>query len=243
MFVHCSVLAALANVATDAPAEVEVFLETSSTRAPIHVQLSCDCGATRCNCLKVCDCKLPTASFLELPATSNEAPRRRRRHRGKAADGERCASWERALGSQGWDAVPTEEDASFSFLEEQATTAPGLNQPMECDCEKVKCNCLRKCECDSSASAALLQSQVQQVQHLQLDHGVGNLTASRSGGPARHGSRRGGQIAMLRPQEDGDLQGEFADEPESMQWPDGQGMPPPVDPEDSRQSEGNKAAR
>ena len=168
----------------DAPADVSIFMEEMSSLAPvapIHVQLSCDCGATRCNCLKVCDCKLP-ASFLEM-STGSEP--RRRRHRSRAAGKHgTCASWERAPGESGWEAVHADDvpadDAGFSFLEEQsgATLKPGLNQPMECDCEKVKCTCLRKCECDSSAAAVSVQS------HLQLSHGLGDEPAGRGGRPS-----------------------------------------------------------
>lgn len=168
----------------DASADVSIFMEEMSSLAPvapIHVQLSCDCGATRCNCLKVCDCKLP-ASFLEMPTGSEP---RRRRHRSRAAEQHgTCASWERAPGESGWEAVPADDvpadDTGFSFLEEQsgASLNPGLNQPMECDCEKVKCTCLRKCECDSSAAAVSVQS------HLQLSHGLGDDPAGRGGRPS-----------------------------------------------------------
>ena len=49
-----------------------------------------------------------------------------------------------ASDAEGGAAAPA---AAASFL--QAEMHPGLNQPMECDCEKCKCTCLRHCACDS----------------------------------------------------------------------------------------------
>ena len=160
---------------SDSSAEVSVFLEELSSAASdpfsVSVSLSCDCGQTKCNCLKVCECKLPAeVSGAQVRAGGSGPPlaaARPRRHKGNAAargagaasGGAWQGSWQHEAGA-GWQPASAREleasdaeggaaapTAAASFL--QAEMHPGLNQPMECDCEKCKCTCLRHCACDS----------------------------------------------------------------------------------------------
>ena len=159
---------------SDSSAEVSVFLEELSSAASdpfsVSVSLSCDCGQTKCNCLKVCECKLPAeVSGAQVRAGGSGPPRaaaRPRRPKGNAAargaarrGGAWQGSWQHEAGA-GWQPASAREleasdaeggaaapAAAASFL--QAEMHPGLNQPMECDCEKCKCTCLRHCACDS----------------------------------------------------------------------------------------------
>jgi len=59
-------------------------------------------------------------------------------------------------------------------------------------------------------------------------------------GHAANAQRLQGPLALVRLMDDGDVgEGEYSEGPDSMQYPDGgQGVPPPVDPEDSRLSDG-----
>ena len=78
---------------SDSSAEVSVFLEELSSAASdpfsVSVSLSCDCGQTKCNCLKVCECKLPAeVSGAQVRAGGAGPPlaaARPRRHKGNAA--------------------------------------------------------------------------------------------------------------------------------------------------------------
>ena len=71
---------------SDSSAEVSVFLEELSSAASdpfsVSVSLSCDCGQTKCNCLKVCECKLPAEVSGAQVRAGGSARRSRRRGRG-----------------------------------------------------------------------------------------------------------------------------------------------------------------
>ena len=177
---------------SDSSAEVSVFLEELSSAASdpfsVSVSLSCDCGQTKCNCLKVCECKLPAeVSGAQVRAGGSGPPlaaARPRRHKGNAAargagaagGGAWQGSWQHEAGA-GWQPASAREleasdaeggaaapAAAASFL--QAEMHPGLNQPMECDCEKCKCTCLRHCACDSGTVTQAGEAFVFIVGHL-----------------------------------------------------------------------------
>merc|ERR1711998_279126 len=45
-----------------------------------------------------------------------------------------------------WDPIPGDMGAT-SFAQVEAEVTAGEKQELECNCEKMKCNCLKKCEC------------------------------------------------------------------------------------------------
>lgn len=46
------------------------------------------------------------------------------------------------------------------FMETSSAAAPISNQPLECECEKVKCSCVKRCDCQlPSGAPSLLQTQ------------------------------------------------------------------------------------
>ena len=122
---------------------------------------------------QVCDCKLPpeavtpsaqqASAFLQQAGGSGpwlhhtlertvEGVRipRSSRHRGRAG-GEPTRTWERDAPKSDWRPVSGREARASKAESRLDTTfvqtsegAAGLNQPMECDCERVKCSCLRK---------------------------------------------------------------------------------------------------
>ena len=109
---------------SDSSAEVSVFLEELSSAASdpfsVSVSLSCDCGQTKCNCLKVCECKLPAeVSGAQVRAGGSGPPlaaARPRRHKGNAAargagaagGGAWQGSWQHEAGA-GWQPASARE--------------------------------------------------------------------------------------------------------------------------------------
>lgn len=67
------------------------------------------------------------------------------------------AEWEWPPGMN----MPLAGDQELLSLSEQVAPAvPIANQPLECECEKVKCNCVKRCDCKLPEGApALLQTQ------------------------------------------------------------------------------------
>merc|ERR1712110_563813 len=45
-----------------------------------------------------------------------------------------------------WDPIPRDMGAT-SFAQMGMEVQAGEKQELECNCEKMKCNCLKKCEC------------------------------------------------------------------------------------------------
>ena len=66
------------------------------------------------------------------------------------------------------------------------TSRPSLAQPLECECEKVKCDCIKRCECKlPSGPAALLQLQemlvpVGEPAMLQMETATGIINQARA---------------------------------------------------------------
>ena len=69
---------------------------------------------------------------------------------------------------------------------------PSLAQPLECECEKVKCDCIKRCDCKlPSGPAALLQLQemlvpVGEPAMLQMETATGIINQARAPRPSAH---------------------------------------------------------
>ena len=48
---------------------------------------------------------------------------------------------------QNWDIEPEEHDPEFLQTGESMMTGQGEMQELQCTCDKMKCNCQKKCEC------------------------------------------------------------------------------------------------
>ena len=48
---------------------------------------------------------------------------------------------------QNWDIAPEEHDPEFLQTGESMMTGQGEMQELQCTCDKMKCNCQKKCEC------------------------------------------------------------------------------------------------
>ena len=69
------------------------------------------------------------------------------------------------------------------------------NQPLECECEKVKCNCVKRCDCKPPSGPPLLQLQ----ESLLPAAGADGATARARRAPSRDGDRQPGAQLRLRP--------------------------------------------
>jgi len=81
--------------------------------------LECECERVKCNCVKRCDCALPSgaSSLLQMQELL----------------------------------IPVGEPATPAMLELESSAAMGIvNQELACDCDRVKCNCIKHCECSVS---------------------------------------------------------------------------------------------
>ena len=81
--------------------------------------LECECEKVKCNCVKRCDCALPSgaSSLLQMQELL----------------------------------IPVGEPATPAMLELESSAAMGIvNQELACDCDRVKCNCIKHCECSVS---------------------------------------------------------------------------------------------
>ena len=84
--------------------------------------LECECEKVKCNCVKRCDCKLPSGpSLLQLQESLLPAA---------GADGD--------------------DGAGAPAMLELGTGI--VNQELSCDCDQVKCNCIKHCECSAAPS-------------------------------------------------------------------------------------------
>lgn len=114
------------------------FLQTTTGGHP----LECDCERVKCNCVKRCECQLPTSqqnhvasSFLEI------------------------------VGGKVGESAPlfVDIDTNECFLETGESIGQDQHHMLDCDCDKVKCNCVKHCECSLPSSAAGAQSDALQV--------------------------------------------------------------------------------
>jgi len=99
--------------------------------------LECDCERVKCNCVKRCECQLPTgqqnhvaSSFLEIASgsASKSAP------------------------------LFVDIDSSECFLETGESVGQDQHHMLDCECDKVKCNCVKHCECSLPSSSAGAQT-------------------------------------------------------------------------------------
>ena len=105
--------------------------------------LECECDKVRCTCTKQCDClvaKEGYASFLQ----TMEVP----------------VEWDGSSDAEGATILRSEEgSSSAAFLQATESSenalmpAAGNEELLHCDCQKVRCNCLKRCECAIGTSA------------------------------------------------------------------------------------------
>ena len=112
-----------AQLAAKAGATQLVELGESVQHMVGNQPLECECEKVKCNCVKRCDCKLPSGpSLLQLQ--------------------------ESLLPAAGADA--SADGAGAPAMLELGTGI--VNQELSCDCDQVKCNCIKHCECSAAPS-------------------------------------------------------------------------------------------
>merc|ERR1711871_272199 len=120
------------------------FLQTTTGGHP----LECDCERVKCNCVKRCECQLPAAqqnrqasAFLEI------------------------------IGGKVGETTPlyVDVDTNECFLETGGSVGQDQHHMLDCECDKVKCNCVKHCECSLPATAAGAQ-----VEAIQTAEGSGD---------------------------------------------------------------------
>lgn len=108
--------------------------------------LECDCERVKCNCVKRCECGLPPAaqnrqatSFLELIG-----------------------------GTPGGERTPllVDMDTNECFLETGVSVGQDNHHMLDCECDKVKCNCVKHCECSLPAAKDASQNMLQTAEAL-----------------------------------------------------------------------------
>jgi len=121
------------------------FLQVTTGGHP----LECDCERVKCNCVKRCECQLPAAAqnraaaqFIELASATgkNSAP-----------------LW-------------VDTDTNECFLETGVSVGQDTHHMLDCECDKVKCNCVKHCECSLPSTAAGASTGENNL--LQLDQGA-----------------------------------------------------------------------
>ena len=111
--------------------------------------LDCECDKVRCTCTKQCDCLVARegyASFLqtmEVPVawdgSGDDGATLLR-----SDDGEASAAFLQATeGNSSYASFLQATEGSASAL----MPAAGSEELLNCDCQKVRCNCLKRCEC------------------------------------------------------------------------------------------------
>jgi len=122
------------------------FLQTSTGGHP----LECDCERVKCNCVKRCECGLPAATenrqaaqFLELASATGKST------------------------APLWVDIDTNE----CFLQTGESVGQDTHHMLDCECDKVKCNCVKHCECSLPATATGSGTGTNNL--LQLDQGTG----------------------------------------------------------------------
>jgi len=123
------------------------FLQTSTGGHP----LECDCERVKCNCVKRCECGLPAATenrqaaqFLELASATGKST------------------------APLWVDIDTNE----CFLQTGESVGQDTHHMLDCECDKVKCNCVKHCECSLPATATGSGTGTGTNNLLQLDQGV-----------------------------------------------------------------------
>jgi len=122
------------------------FLQTSTGGNP----LECDCERVKCNCVKRCECGLPAsvdnrqaAQFIELASATGKST------------------------APLWVDIDTNE----CFLQTGESVGQDTHNMLDCECDKVKCNCVKHCECSLPATAG--GGGASSTNHLlQLDQGI-----------------------------------------------------------------------
>jgi len=122
------------------------FLQTSTGGNP----LECDCERVKCNCVKRCECGLPTGTenrqasqFLELASATGKST------------------------APLWVDIDTNE----CFLQTGESVGQDTHHMLDCECDKVKCNCVKHCECSLPVSTGSAASRATN-NLLQLDQGL-----------------------------------------------------------------------
>jgi len=95
--------------------------------------LECDCERVKCNCVKRCECGLPASAQNKVAAQFLEIA---------SATGKQSAPL--------WVDVDTNE----CFLSTGVSVGQDTHHMLDCECDKVKCNCVKHCECSLPSGAA-----------------------------------------------------------------------------------------
>lgn len=127
------------------------FLEVSSQG---QSTMMCDCEKVRCNCVKRCDCKMPDEGGVFLQTEERHIP----------------IEWQSAF--------LQEESGDLSTHQLEETTG-GVMQQLECDCDKVKCNCLKHCECNSGVGGSGASLTNIQINHQKDDVSITNAVGTK----------------------------------------------------------------
>ena len=81
------------------------------------------------------------------PPPRSHARRRARPRARRAAHAPARPLTAAARAPQNWDIEPEEHDPEFLQTGESMMTGQGEMQELQCTCDKMKCNCQKKCEC------------------------------------------------------------------------------------------------
>jgi len=121
------------------------FLQTSTGGNP----LECDCERVKCNCVKRCECGLPAS-----------------------ADNRHAAQFIELASATGKSTAPlwVDIDTNECFLQTGESVGQDTHNMLDCECDKVKCNCVKHCECSLPATATGGSSSTNNL--LQLDQGI-----------------------------------------------------------------------
>jgi len=105
------------------------FLQTSTGGHP----LECDCERVKCNCVKRCECQLPSA-----------------------AQNRNAAQFLELASATGKSSAPlfVDTETNECFLETGVSVGQDTHHMLDCECDKVKCNCVKHCECSLPSGAA-----------------------------------------------------------------------------------------
>ena len=105
--------------------------------------LECECDKVRCTCTKQCDCLVAREGYASFLQTM-EVP----------------VEWDGTSDAEGATILRSEEgSSSAAFLQATESSenalmpAAGNEELLHCDCQKVRCNCLKRCECAIGTSA------------------------------------------------------------------------------------------
>ena len=140
--------------------------------------LDCECDKVRCTCTKQCDClvaKEGYASFLqtmEVPVawdgSGDDGATLLRSDEGGAG----AAFLQATEGNSSYTAFRQATEGSSSAL----MPAAGNEELLHCDCQKVRCNCLKRCECAMATTTS--SGYMSATAAIQIHESVGSLPAS-----------------------------------------------------------------